>query len=34
LQRAQKHAEWFDDGFGRWGLDIEDLVAGKPSKTG
>jgi hypothetical protein len=33
LQRAQKHAEWFDDGFGRWGLDIEDLVAGKPSKT-
>lgn len=31
LDRAQQHEKKFDNTFGRWGLDIEDLVAGKPS---
>ena len=31
LGRAQQHEKKFDNTFGRWGLDIEDLVAGKPS---
>nr|WP_308280532.1 hypothetical protein [Williamsia sp. DF01-3] len=31
LGRAQQQEKKFDNTFGRWGLDIEDLVAGKPS---
>jgi hypothetical protein len=31
-QTAQARAERFDSRFGQWGLDIEDLVAGKPTK--
>ncbi|MEP9417490.1 hypothetical protein ABLE92_24535 [Gordonia sp. VNQ95] len=30
-QRARDRASAFDARFGRWGLDVEDLVAGKPT---
>ncbi len=32
-QSAGHRADRFDKRFGQWGLDIEDLVAGKPTKT-
>ncbi|MBM2614403.1 hypothetical protein JIG36_02375 [Actinoplanes sp. LDG1-06] len=32
--RAQARADGFDARFGRWGLDIADLVAGRPSTAG
>lgn len=31
-QSASERADRFDKRFGQWGLDIEDLVAGKPTK--
>lgn len=32
-QSARHRADRFDERFGQWGLDIEDLVAGKPTAT-
>ncbi|NMO01888.1 hypothetical protein HH308_11770 [Gordonia sp. TBRC 11910] len=33
VERAQRRATTFDARFGRWGLSLEDLVAGQPSDS-
>ncbi|WP_287014677.1 hypothetical protein [Gordonia sp. (in: high G+C Gram-positive bacteria)] len=32
--RARSRAQRFDSRYGAWGLDVEDLVAGRPTNTG